>query len=183
MNINSISSGVGCAHTEIECGLILEQAVIGRLRRIRRRMNERERRCIKSGDIFVYSEEESKIKRWTDSRKWSPSRVHGSFMMYFEVREHNPMIKKTYSAIYKGFKYHIVFYSLLADDRSRACCQKYRNTFHSAERPSSKPFNQPRAYMFPQDTCVQKNNPYYQDQFFRRIDEDDYIHKHSRDFY
>lgn len=179
MNTNSISSDVGCAHTEIECGLILEQAVMGRIRRIRRRMNERERRCIKAGDIFVYSEEESKIKRWTDSRKWSPSRVHGSFMMYFETKDNNPMIKKTYSAIYKGFKYHIVFYSLLADDKSRICCKKYRNKYYAPDRTGEE-YN---THIFAEEVCLYNNNQILQDRFFRRIDDEDGMHKQSRDFY
>lgn len=180
MAINSISSGVGCAHNEIECGIILEQAILGRIRRIRRRMNERERRCIAAGDVFVYSEEESKIKRWTDSRKWSPSRVQGSFMLYFETRSSNPMIKKTYSTIYNGLKYHIVFYSLLSEEKSRLCCQKYRN---KPLKTIDNLKDQSNTLLFGHKE-VSRSNEVYRDSFFREIDEeDDFIHKHSREFY
>lgn len=40
-----------------------------------------------SGDIFIYDEKASGIKRWTDAKKWSPSRVLDRFLIYREVEE------------------------------------------------------------------------------------------------
>jgi len=36
---------------------------------------------ITSGAVFVFSVEESGIKRWTDSMVWSPSRIVGNFLV------------------------------------------------------------------------------------------------------
>jgi hypothetical protein len=55
--------------------LVFQACRNGLFRRIRRRLVDRERRLIRSGSIFVYDEHESGIKRWTDGRLWSPSRV------------------------------------------------------------------------------------------------------------
>jgi hypothetical protein len=57
-----------------------------RLREVQRRFNESERKeFTKSGTIVVYREEHgAKIKRWTDSLIWSPSRVLGQFLIYRE---------------------------------------------------------------------------------------------------
>ncbi|EOB13463.1 cAMP-independent regulatory protein pac2 [Nosema bombycis CQ1] len=222
MNTNSVSSGVGCAHTEMECNSIIELAVMGKIRRIRRRMNENERRCIAAGDFFVYSEEESKIRRWTDSRKWSPSRVQGSFMIYYELRDINPLVKKTYSAIFKGFKYHIVFYSLMSEERTRVCCKKYqnkvsqnnmfkkmnllrdngdlfkkctkkdnfkqcdliKNNLDSYQKLNLSPTeNQNPSFLISQKSCFTKEDHFYHEKIFRKIDEDDLFQKFSRDFY
>ncbi|GLB44814.1 putative gti1/Pac2 family protein [Lyophyllum shimeji] len=42
---------------------------------------------IKSGAVFVFSVEESGIKRWTDGLLWSPSRIVGNFLVYREINE------------------------------------------------------------------------------------------------
>lgn len=34
-----------------------------------------------SGAVFVFGEEESGMKRWTDGRLWSPSRISGNFLV------------------------------------------------------------------------------------------------------
>jgi len=41
---------------------------------------------IQSGNVFIYEEFSSGIKRWTDGRHWSPSRVLGNFLVYRELR-------------------------------------------------------------------------------------------------
>lgn len=40
---------------------------------------------ISSGSVFVFDEEESGIKRWTDGFFWSPSRILGNFLLYRET--------------------------------------------------------------------------------------------------
>ncbi|KAJ7207022.1 Gti1/Pac2 family-domain-containing protein [Mycena rebaudengoi] len=39
--------------------------------------------------VFVFSVEESGIKRWTDGLLWSPSRIVGNFLVYREINEAN----------------------------------------------------------------------------------------------
>ncbi|PIA13647.1 hypothetical protein COEREDRAFT_48551, partial [Coemansia reversa NRRL 1564] len=54
--------------------------------RRRHRLNEIERNEITSGSIFVWDETESGIRRWTDGKRWSPSRVNGCFLSYIELK-------------------------------------------------------------------------------------------------
>lgn len=67
--------------------LLIIQAVIQKqLDPIPRRPHERERPLlIKSGNVFVFLEEQSGIKRWTDGIAWSPSRILGRFLVYREL--------------------------------------------------------------------------------------------------
>ena len=40
---------------------------------------------IRSGCVFIYEENASGIKRWTDGVTWSPSRILGNFLVYREL--------------------------------------------------------------------------------------------------
>ena len=68
-------------------GLILFEACLsGKLHHVPRRPHDRERsQLIKSGNIFIYEENASGIKRWTDGVAWSPSRILGNFLIYREL--------------------------------------------------------------------------------------------------
>lgn len=66
--------------------LLFEACRLGRLKRVPRRLSESERLThVKAGAIFIWDEDESGIKRWTDGKSWSPSRIHGSFLLYKEI--------------------------------------------------------------------------------------------------
>ncbi|KAJ6436548.1 hypothetical protein O9K51_10914 [Purpureocillium lavendulum] len=52
---------------------------------IMRRLSDKERRQIRSGSVFVWDEREAGIRRWTDGKSWSRSRVSGSFLTYVEM--------------------------------------------------------------------------------------------------
>ncbi|KAI0076180.1 hypothetical protein K474DRAFT_1708362 [Panus rudis PR-1116 ss-1] len=67
---------------------LVQAARCGLIPRITRRLNELERRAmIRSGAVFVFSVEESGIRRWTEGLQWSPSRIAGNFLVYREVTE------------------------------------------------------------------------------------------------
>ena len=68
-------------------GLILFEACLrGRLHHLPRRPNDQEHsQLIKSGNIFIYEEEGSGIKRWTDGVAWSPCRILDGFLIYREL--------------------------------------------------------------------------------------------------
>ncbi|KAJ3335811.1 hypothetical protein HDU93_004383 [Gonapodya sp. JEL0774] len=67
--------------------LLFEACRLNLLKRVQRRLSEAERQqCIRSGAVFVWDEEESGIRRWTDGKAWSASRIHGSFLLYKEVQ-------------------------------------------------------------------------------------------------
>jgi hypothetical protein len=65
--------------------LILEAARRGLIPRVTRRLVDAERKMITSGSVFVFDEDESGIKRWTDGFFWSPSRILGNFLLYRET--------------------------------------------------------------------------------------------------
>ncbi|PUU79103.1 Gti1/Pac2 family-domain-containing protein [Tuber borchii] len=69
--------------------LLLFQGVINQtLPMVPRRPHERERESlIRSGAVFVYEENSSAIKRWTDGIAWSPSRIIGNFLIYRELKK------------------------------------------------------------------------------------------------
>ena len=56
------------------------------LQKVNRRPHDREReKLIKSGNIFVFDEGSSGIKRWTDGIAWSPSRILGNYLIYRQL--------------------------------------------------------------------------------------------------
>ncbi|KIY65011.1 hypothetical protein CYLTODRAFT_401045 [Cylindrobasidium torrendii FP15055 ss-10] len=78
----------GHVETTMHALRLIQAAREGVIPRITRRLNDNERRTmIKSGAVFVFSVEESRIKRWTDGLLWSPSRIVGNFLVYREVTE------------------------------------------------------------------------------------------------
>ncbi|KAF7972220.1 hypothetical protein HWV62_18614 [Athelia sp. TMB] len=81
----------GIVNTTMDALLLVEAARQGKIPRIIRRLNNSERQeMVKSGAVFVFSVEESGIKRWTDSMLWSPSRIDGNFLIYTEMLERAP---------------------------------------------------------------------------------------------
>lgn len=76
----------GLVETVSDAILVIEAIRLGILPRVRARLDEREREAIRAGSVFVYIEAESKIRRWTDGKLWSPSRVSGDFLLYREER-------------------------------------------------------------------------------------------------
>jgi len=64
---------------------LFEATRIGVLPRVQRRLSEKERQSIRSGSVFVWDEREAGMRRWTDGKSWSASRVSGSFLTYREM--------------------------------------------------------------------------------------------------
>ncbi|KIW21934.1 uncharacterized protein PV07_12656 [Cladophialophora immunda] len=66
--------------------ILFEACLQGHLSHVPRRPLDRERSdLIRSGHVFIYDENASAIKRWTDGITWSPSRILGNFLIYREV--------------------------------------------------------------------------------------------------
>ncbi|KAI9801709.1 MAG: hypothetical protein M1833_002391 [Piccolia ochrophora] len=65
--------------------ILFEACRLGLLPRVQRRLSEKERQLIKSGSVFVWDEREAGMRRWTDGKSWSASRVSGSFLTYREM--------------------------------------------------------------------------------------------------
>ena len=86
---------------------------------------------ITSGSAFVFEDEDNdKIHRWVDGRKWSKSRIHGPFLVYEEKKSNTVssfrdpndpsrperMIKKAVSVrLENGQRFHLICYHLEGD--------------------------------------------------------------------
>jgi hypothetical protein len=71
--------------------LLFEACLSGVLNHVARRPHDRERAgLIRSGNVFIYEEHSSGIKRWTDGVPWSPSRILGNFLVYRELERPFP---------------------------------------------------------------------------------------------
>lgn len=76
----------GHISTTLDALILFEACLTGVLNHVPRRPHDRERQeLIKSGNIFIYEEHSSGIKRWTDGVSWSPSRILGNFLIYREL--------------------------------------------------------------------------------------------------
>lgn len=82
--------------------LLFEAVVQNQLLPINRRLSNTERRGIKSGSVFVFEEGNSGVQRWTDGYQWSPSRLQGNFLTYYQKQYlpgSLPLIKRTLSVV------------------------------------------------------------------------------------
>ncbi|KEF50940.1 uncharacterized protein A1O9_13002 [Exophiala aquamarina CBS 119918] len=78
----------GHVSTTQDALILFEACLQGRLSHVPRRLHDRERSSlIRSGCIFIYEENASGIKRWTDGVTWSPSRTLGNFLVYRELNK------------------------------------------------------------------------------------------------
>ncbi|KAF5027476.1 hypothetical protein F66182_401 [Fusarium sp. NRRL 66182] len=94
----------GYLETTLDAAIVFEACLSGRINHVPRRPHDRERQdLIKSGNVFVYEEHASGIKRWTDSVSWSPSRILGNFLLYRELEKPFPPGEKK-RALKKGKK-------------------------------------------------------------------------------
>src|SRR6266536_4293855 len=75
----------GHVRTPADAIKLFEARRLGLLPRVQRRLSEKERQSIKSGSVFVWDEREAGMRRWTDGKSWSASRVSGSFLTYREM--------------------------------------------------------------------------------------------------
>lgn len=75
----------GYVRTPLDAIILFEACRIGLLPRVQRRLSEKERQAIRSGSVFVWDEREAGMRRWTDGKSWSASRVSGSFLTYREM--------------------------------------------------------------------------------------------------
>ncbi|KAJ4175465.1 Global transcription regulator sge1 [Fusarium falciforme] len=79
----------GYIRTTYDALIVFEACLLGELRYAPRRLTEKERReLIQSGNVFIYNEHRSGMKRWTDSVSWSPSRILENFLVYRELQDH-----------------------------------------------------------------------------------------------
>lgn len=77
---------LGRVDNTIEALRLVRAAQLGLVPRIRRRLNVEERETmVVSGAVFVFNVDEAAMKRWTDGKMWSPSRIDGNFLVSGET--------------------------------------------------------------------------------------------------
>ncbi|KAK1149868.1 Global transcription regulator sge1 [Aspergillus melleus] len=81
----------GYVATTHDALVLFEACLTGVLHHVPRRPHDRERASlVRSGTVFIYEENSSGIKRWTDGVTWSPSRILGNFLVYRELEKPFP---------------------------------------------------------------------------------------------
>ncbi len=81
----------GHVNTTMDALILFEACLNGDLLHCARRPHDREREdLIRSGNVFIYEEHSSGIKRWTDGYNWSPSRILNNFLIYRELEKAFP---------------------------------------------------------------------------------------------
>lgn len=143
--MRNIESFYGRIENESDCMVLIDLARKGIIPRVQRRLTLKERKEIRHGSVFLYLEEESRIKRWTDDMSWTASRVQGVFLVYKQLMNPNPMVKRTYSATCEGRSFHVVgYYHMLHELYDRLL-------------PASVLY---RGYEFPTDIRIRKKSSY-----------------------
>ncbi|KAG6831503.1 hypothetical protein H0H92_009771 [Tricholoma furcatifolium] len=118
----------GYVETTLHALRLIHAARQGVIPRITRRLNDAERRTmIKAGAVFVFSVEESGIKRWT-GRRSSPDNNLVTFGSSSRLASHgssdpgafkiNGLIKKTITVTIEGSDLHLISYYTSEDIRS-----------------------------------------------------------------
>jgi hypothetical protein len=111
----------GKINTVLDALLVLEATRLELLPTINRRLTTVERtKYIVPNTIFVWNETKCGMKRWTDGKLWSPSKVyHGQFLIYKQLVkfnhqrqvDNNGLIKQSFSLITKqGDRLHLINY-------------------------------------------------------------------------
>lgn len=115
----------GVLQSKLDALYLIEAAKMDMIPQVMERFSPFERqRYIRSGSVFIWNENKSNIKRWTDGRKWSASRVSGQFLSYKEMKppgkgadschivdvKHDGMLKQSFSYQVGQDRYHIVSY-------------------------------------------------------------------------
>lgn len=75
----------GYCQTQLDCLILFEAARQGLISKRKERLSVTERESIASGAIFIWDEQETGIRRWTDGKFWSTSRVLSHFLVYREL--------------------------------------------------------------------------------------------------
>jgi hypothetical protein len=98
---------IGYVQTANDAAILIAACKSQILQPTTQRLTEFEKQSIKPGYCFVYLEQNSKIKRWTDGLKWGPSKIDKDFMLYIikdvSPNKNTPEFKKTITLKYSRF--------------------------------------------------------------------------------
>ncbi|EMG46509.1 pac2 cAMP-independent regulatory protein pac2 [Candida maltosa Xu316] len=118
-NLNQVITYRGKIKSLYDALLIIESCRLQQCPIITRRLTGMERtKFIKPNTIFVWNETQCGMKRWTDGKLWSASKVfNGNFLIYKQLNkktkkeEPNGLIKQSFSLVTKdNQRYHLISY-------------------------------------------------------------------------
>lgn len=110
--------------------LVLEATRLNILPKVKRRLNDVERKHITAGSVFAWNETECGMKRWTDGKNWLASKVKGPFLTYQEHDDTrnvkpNGLVKQSFSLTTKqNEKLHLIAYYDPLDRAKGQTCGK-----------------------------------------------------------
>lgn len=118
-NLNQVVTYRGKIKSLYDALLVIESCRLQLFPIITRRLTGIERtKFIRPNTIFVWNETQCGMKRWTDGKLWSASKVYnGNFLIYKQLNkktkkeEPNGLIKQSFSLITKdNQRYHLISY-------------------------------------------------------------------------
>lgn len=102
----------GCIHSIEDIKIIISNVHLNLLPQCSRRLNLQEKLSIQLNSCYVYNPRVSQIVRWTDCKRWGPSRIFGCFVVY----KSGDLIKRVARARVNMEEYVLVMYSKSTTD-------------------------------------------------------------------
>ncbi|KAG0030643.1 hypothetical protein BGZ81_002379 [Podila clonocystis] len=122
----------------------LHSCHVGIISRVHRRLSDIERQSVRSGSVYCFDEREAGMRRWTDGKSWSPSRVTGSFLTYREL-EDTPAANTGSKNVYRADGLLKQSFSITTSDNKKLhLISYYTNEDVSSERIFETPSRDPR---------------------------------------
>ncbi|KAG0031482.1 hypothetical protein BGZ82_006962 [Podila clonocystis] len=144
MDPNSMETYFGLIKTPHDALIIFEACHVGIISRVHRRLSDIERQSVRSGSVYCFDEREAGMRRWTDGKSWSPSRVTGSFLTYREL-EDTPAANAGSKNVYRADGLLKQSFSITTSDNKKLhLISYYTNEDISSERIFETPSRDPR---------------------------------------
>ncbi|KAF9097254.1 hypothetical protein BGX23_009373 [Mortierella sp. AD031] len=146
MDHNSMETYFGLIKTPHDALIIFEACHLGIISRVHRRLSDIERQSVRSGSVYCFDEREAGMRRWTDGKSWSPSRVTGSFLTYRELDDsQNPTATGAAKTVYRPDGLLKQSFSITTSDNKKLhLISYYTNEDVAAERLYETPSRDPR---------------------------------------
>ncbi|KAF9924353.1 hypothetical protein FBU30_005656 [Linnemannia zychae] len=146
MDPNSMETYFGLIKTPHDALIIFEACHLGIISRVHRRLSDIERQSVRSGSVYCFDEREAGMRRWTDGKSWSPSRVTGSFLTYRELDDSpNPATTGAAKTVYRPDGLLKQSFSITTSDNKKLhLISYYTNEDVASERLFETPSRDPR---------------------------------------
>ncbi|KAF9897238.1 hypothetical protein BX616_005941 [Lobosporangium transversale] len=142
---HSMETYFGLIKTPHDALLIFEACHLGIISRVHRRLSDIERQCVRSGSVYCFDEREAGMRRWTDGKSWSPSRVTGSFLTYRELDDSQTQAGNGAKNVYRPNGLLKQSFSITTSDNKKLHLISYYTTEDVAsERLFETPSQDPR---------------------------------------